>query len=113
MTILRILDKSGLGNMIIAASRDPDLFQKLIDDANAMLAGLVDIPAGHRVKAIPADDHTSLMMLPRRADLDAGAQSVSYPNEYIPGSGSYIDPVQEPAKAFAFLVGDYILKNCR
>lgn len=113
MTILEVTDKVGLGKLIIAAATDEDLRRRLLANATEVLRSYVNIPEGHQIKAIPASDKVTLMMLPQLDDLREGRREVAYPTEYDSRSPDHIDPEGDSERAFAFLIGDYVLKNCK
>lgn len=118
MSVLKVKDKIGLGQLIVEATVNQELRAKLLADANSVLKEFVDIPESHRIEVIAAQEGVTTMMLPLAEDLsldagEPGARALHYPSEYDPDSPDYIDPEKEPGKALQFRIGDYILAKCR
>jgi hypothetical protein len=122
MTTVTVKDKIGLGQFIIAAAQNDQLRAVLTDRekdrATPVLREFVDVPEGHRIEVHAATEAVTPMMLPTpeqiKQSLDAvTARGIAYSAEYTPGDPAYIDPATDARRALEFLIGDYILKNCR
>jgi hypothetical protein len=118
MSVLKVKDKIGLGQLIVEATANDELRAKLLADANSVLGEFVDIPEGHTIKVIPPQKEVTTLMLPLADDVsldeaEVSARALHYPSEYDPNSPDFIDPAREPSKALQFRIGDYILARCR
>lgn len=115
--ILDPKDIEGLGHYINEVSRDPLELGRLAADANGKLNGHYNDDLTHanspRIVVHQNTARVMHMVIPHAADIDeALGKTYSYPPQYTPNSGSYIDPAKEPQRAVIFRVGDYTLNSC-
>lgn len=129
MAKLRVLDKVGLGELIIKAAQDVGgTRQGLVEDPIGTLHKLVEIPADktdekgnvikHKIIVHLDSEHETHMVLPWKNDVDRAMDRIDeqpavYPHEYRPGTPEYIDDGRFPRKALFFRFGEYMFGRCK